>query len=257
VSALVDGQWSAAQKTMRDLVQQQTDASPIEPPDEDALVEKLRDCPVPHETIDGEVGQPLFTRTVTKAVAVGTAATAEAQEMPAVLKPTLGAVRKLTLLAYRLTKVNHGNRRALALTGLALAVGGFIPLLLGNVVAGIGGFVAVGAGVYLMLLVSWRGLHTFWTWVGVIATAIAIAIAVALTIDDVREWLLETPNAKRHQGWVSVHVLPRLRETSWHAPLVWILLVLLVVGIGAWIVSLRSRLKKAKAKAKAVAPVDS
>ena len=206
---------------------------------------------MPHETIEGEVGQPLFTRTVTKAVAVGTAATAEAREMPAVLKPALGSVRKLSLLAYRLAKVNHGNQLRVAITGLVVALIGFGLLLTKNVVLGVGGFVAIGAGVFLLLLVSWRDLKTFLQWLGIIATTLAIAVAIALTSDGVREWLFETPAKPKDQGWVSLHVLPWLRETCWHAPVAWIVFVLVVAGIGAWIVSLQKRLKKAKEKAKA------
>jgi hypothetical protein len=249
--AVTSGQWSEAQNSMRDLILEQLALGPSGPDVEQRLVAKLRDCPVSQETIAGEVGQPLFTRTVTKAVAVATAATAEAQEMPTVLKPALGAVRKLTLLAYRLAAVNGGNARKLAVTGVALAVLGFVMLFTGYVVVGLTGVVVIGAGVYLVLLVSWRNIHHFWGWVGFLAAVAAVTVGIALFSDDVRGTLFDTPKAKKGQGWVSEHGLPWLRNPCWRAPVVWFGLVLLIVGVATTIVVLSKKSKKKKEAAAA------
>ena len=72
------------------------------------MVAKLNDCPVPREKLGNEIGEPLFTRTVTKAAAVAAAATAETPEIPFVLRPVLATIRGATLLVYRLAALTHG-----------------------------------------------------------------------------------------------------------------------------------------------------
>ncbi len=247
-AAVTSDHWNTAQESLRKWLDQQPLPTLGGPVLEELLVEKLQSCPVPAETLEREVGQPLFTKTVTKAAAVGAAATAEAKELPTVLKPTLGVVRKATLLAYRLAAVNRGNGRALAFGGALLAVIGFVMLATSQLVLGLTGVVVMGAGIYLLLLVTWRDIKTFGAVVGFVAAGLAITAGVALFADGVRSWLFDTPALQKDQGWVSEDVLPWLRSPAWHAPVVWFALVLLVTGVGLTIATLSKRVKAAEAK---------
>lgn len=246
-AALVDGRWTKEQQKARAKVQEQLATASIGPDAQTLLVEKLKDCPVPSQTLADEAGQPLFTRTVTKAVAVGTAATAEAKEMPAVLRPTLAAVRRITLLAYRLAAVTRGNRRMIAVTGLLLTIAGVLLSVWGQGVFGVTGAVAVAVGVYVLVLVTSRNLAALVTWIGGLAAAAAIAFGIVLwSNDDFRTWLFETPKRQQHQGWVSREVLPWLLDPAWRAPAVWFGLVAVVTGLGLTIVVLAEKLHHAR-----------
>ena len=228
-------------------VQEQLATASIGPDAQTLLVEKLQDCPVPSQTLADEAGQPLFTRTVTKAVAVGTAATAEAKEMPAVLRPTLAAVRRITLLAYRLAAVTRGNRRMIAVIGVLLTIAGVLLSVWGQGLFGVTGAVAVAVGVYVLVLVTSRNLAALVTWIGGLAAAAAIAFGIVLwSNDDFRTWLFETPKRQQHQGWVSREVLPWLLDPAWRAPAVWFGLVAVVTGLGLTIVVLAEKLHHAR-----------
>ena len=254
-TAVTTGRWATAQHDMRKWLKEQSAPFATEANVEQRLVEKLGDCPVPGETLAKEVGEPLFTRTVTKAAAVASAATAEAKEMPAVLKPALGTVRKMTLLAYRLAAVNGGNARKLAATGALLVVLGFLMLWIDQVFVGITGVVAIGTGVYLLMFVSWNKIRHFWGWVGFLLAGAAITAGIVLLCDDVRGTLFDTPAAKKGQGWASEHALPWLRDSSWHATAVWFGFVLVVAGFVATIIGLSKKARKnQKDKAPKTAP---
>jgi hypothetical protein len=169
----------------------------------------------------------LFTRTVTKAVAVGTAATAEAQEMPAVLHPVLAVVRSATLLAYRLAAVTRGRSRALATAGAGVLLLGVALLLTSHLFLGLSGFVLVLTGVYLLLFVGWRRLEGIGQWIWYVLAGLAVAMAIALACGPVRRWLFDNGT---NPGVVTEHVIPHLRSSVWLAPVVFLVVVALVAG---------------------------
>jgi patatin-related protein len=246
-AANATGNWSEAQKQALAFIEKLPQPTLTDPVQETLLIEKLRVCPVPDETLAGESGEPLFTRTVTKAIAVAAAATTEAPELPAVVKPALGTVRKMTLLAYRLAAATRGNARSLALGGAFFLVVGILLLATSQVILGLTGVAVLGAGVYLLLLVSWHNIRNFWQLVGFIATGLVVIAAVVLSFGSVREWLFGPPTApKKAQGFVGETVLPWLRSPWYAAPLVLVLLVVVIAGIAAWIAWLRRELEKAK-----------
>jgi hypothetical protein len=224
--AITDGGWSEEQAKLRDQLAAVPPPS-LSGPDVQGLLQKLREIPVPKETLQHEVGEPLFTRTVTKAVAVGTAATAEAQEMPAVLHPVLAVVRSATLLAYRLAAVTRGRSRALATAGAGVLLLGVALLLTSHLFLGLSGFVLVLTGVYLLLFVGWRRLEGIGQWIWYVLAGLAVAMAIALACGPVRRWLFDDGT---NPGVVTEHVIPHLRSSVWLAPVVFLVVVALVAG---------------------------
>ena len=228
-AAVTDGRWSPEQKALRAWAAKQPPPN-LNGPEPEALLAKLRDCPVPKETLTGEFGEPLFTRTVTKATAVVTAATAEARELPAVLRPGLATVRAATLLAYRLATVTRGWPRSVAAAG-AVALGvGVLLASTSYAVLGVGGTVLIVAGTYLLLLVGWRRFESLSDVVAYILLGLGLAVGAALAVDPVRSWLFDD---KTSHGVVSRHVLPWLRDPAWHAPLGFGVFIVIFLGCGS------------------------
>ena len=62
---------------------------------------------------------------------------------------------------------------------------------------GFTGVVILGAGVYLLLLVSWRKLHTWGDWVRRAIIGLVVVAAFALFLSDrFRAWLFDTPDSE-------------------------------------------------------------
>ena len=226
--AVTSGDWDEAQRSLREWLATAPQPS-LTGPDRSELLAKLQTCPVPKERLGDEVGEPLFTRTVSKAVAVATAATAEAQEMPTVVKPVLGTVRTMTLLAYRLAAVTRGRFRAVVLAGAALTILGIVLLATAHVFLGFTGVVVMGAGIYLLLLASWKSLRSAGDVIAYIVTGAVLIVAGVLFFDRPRGWLFDTPESKH--GIVTQDVLPWLRDPAWHAPVVFLALAALIAGV--------------------------
>jgi hypothetical protein len=234
--ALQSGHWNDNQKQLRAWVDDNPPAT-LGHPDEDALIAKLDECEIAKETLRGEIGEPLFTRTVTKAAAVTAAASAGAQELPAVLRPAFATLRSMTLLAYRLAKFTGGWPRKVATVGAITLLVGIILAWTKQFVLGLSGLVLILAGVYLLLLIAWRRSKLVTAILRFVALGIVIAAIIVLFIPRVRDDLFAS------DGWVNEHVLPWLHDPSWHAPLVFAALAALVAG--AIYAALRSSKKNA------------
>jgi hypothetical protein len=70
--AAASGHWTRAHQWLWRLSEQQAANVPSQP-DDRLVASRLRDCPVPDETLETEIGEPLLTRTFTKAAAVAAA----------------------------------------------------------------------------------------------------------------------------------------------------------------------------------------
>ena len=149
--------------------------------------------------------------------------------MPTVVKPTLGTVRTMTLLAYRLAAVTRGRFRAVVLAGAALTILGIVLLATADVFLGFTGVVVMGAGIYLLLLASWKSLRSAGDVIAYIVTGAVLIVAGVLFFDRPRGWLFDTPESKH--GIVTQDVLPWLRDPAWHAPVVFLALAALIAGV--------------------------
>jgi patatin-related protein len=227
-AAVMTGKWNEEQTKLRDWATSEPPPT-LSGPETEELIEMLRTCPVPQETLKGEVGEPLFTRTVTKATAVVTAATAEAKEMPVVLKPVLATVRAATLLAYRVATVTRGSARLVAGIGAGLLVLGVILASTSYVVVGVSGLVLMSAGIFLLLVVGWSSFDTAFDYIAYILLGLGLAVAGVLFMDRVRSWLFDHDGS---HGFISRTVLPWLRDPAWHAPLAFLGFVTVVLGAG-------------------------
>lgn len=204
------------------------DSEPQAGADLNELVKQLKDCPVPKETFATEFGEPLFTRTVTKATAVAAAATADADELPTVLRPSFAGLRTITLIAYRVAAFTKGNARTVAAIGAAMLAVGLLFATLVDSLVGVSGAAVAAVGAFLLLLVGLR--QRSWWKRGLIAALIAVLIGagVALLCESVRTWLFGSPTEK---GLLQDDVLPWLRETDWHAAAVYAATVLVIVTV--------------------------
>ncbi len=182
------------------------------------LAELFRSSPVPAQTFETEVGQPLLARTVTKALATSTAALTAFTAEVAALKPLFTSLRGVTLTTYQATKATRATPRALLLAGMVLIVVGFVLAAGWGNLLGLGGVGLVVAGLAIVALgvwgLSWRGLK-------VLLGALLLLLVVAPSLPWVRHWLfapgpgspgIATPALKAFPGW--------LASTWWHPTVV-------------------------------------
>jgi hypothetical protein len=232
--ALMNGHWSEEQRKFRKWAHDHPPG--VSTGDEQMLLEKLPDCPVPREKLLDEFGEPLFTRTVTKATAVAAAVTSSAKELPVVVRPAFASVRSATLIAYRLAVVTRGWPRRVFLAGAAAtALGILVAVVFGSVV-GIAGGALAAAGIYLMLLVGVRAV-TGWGWVlwCVLLALVGVAFFVMWAWHS---WLFGKGNrsdfgviGNHLLSWLNVTVLPWLRDDWWNTALVFAILLAIFAGI--------------------------
>ena len=112
---------------------------------------------------------------------------------------------------------------------------GYIVLLAtAHVFLGFTGVVVMGAGVYLLLLASWKSLRSAGDIIAFILTGAVLILAGVLFFDRPRGWLFDTPESEH--GFVSQDVLPWLRDPVWHAPVVFLALAALIVGVTVLVV---------------------
>jgi patatin-related protein len=224
--AAASGHWTREQRTVRRLSEQQA-ANTHGQPDARLLVTKLRDCPVPDETLAAEIGEPLFTRTIAKAAAVAAAIASGAADRPSLLKATFAAARHTTLAGYRAVGLTSGQPRALIAGGTALLVLGLVAVIQGSSLLGLTGIVLVLTGAYLAALGTWslslRMLR--------LTAAVIVAGVVLLPgTPAARSWLFGDgcgPPACSGTGQAG-HLLPWFRG-SWHWPIFALLVVLLLL----------------------------
>jgi hypothetical protein len=111
---------------------------------------------VPDETLSGEVGTSLFTKTATKAVAVATAAMTNLEHPPVALKPLMTSARTVTLTGYRATGVTGGRARRLIALGCVLLAAGAILAIQHAILLGFTGVDLALTGAYLVVLGTWK-----------------------------------------------------------------------------------------------------
>jgi hypothetical protein len=225
--AAASGHWTREQRMVRRLSEQEA-ANTSSQPDNRLLAARLRDCPVPDETLAAEIGEPLLTRTIMKAAAVAAAIASGTADRPPLLKATFGAARHTTLAGYRATGLTSGQPRALIAGGIALLVLGLVAVIQGSSLLGLTGIVLVLTGAYLIALGTWslslRMLR-------LIAAVIVAGVVLLPGTPAARSWLFGDgcgPPACSGTGQAG-HLLPWFRG-SWHWP-IFALLVVLLLGV--------------------------
>ena len=205
----------------------------------------LSTCPIADETLSGEIGTPLFTRTVTQALAVATqAGTATSGKPPATLAPAISTARTVTTAAYLVTKGTGGGAKALIWLGL-LALGvGIASMFVTIPIVGAAGLAVLFTGAILLGVGLWR--RSLYVAGLVIALAIVL-IAAAPWLPYLHHYLF---------SWLARTALPFMD----HHPWVWTALFLLVLMPPLWMLAgefsrRRIRLKAAQQMA-AATPVN-
>jgi patatin-related protein len=226
--AAASGHRTRAQKKVRQLNDQQAATVPAQP-DDRLLATKLRDCPIPDESLTREIGGPLFTRTVIKAAAVAAAIASGMTDHPYLLRATFTAARNTTLAGYRATRLTSGRPRALIAGGTALLILGLVAVIQGSSLLGLTGIALLLTGAYMTALGTWslslRVLRF---------TAVIIVSGVVLLpgTPAVRRWLFGdgcVSSACTGTGTAG-HLLPWFRG-PWHWPIFALLIVLFLLTL--------------------------
>jgi len=219
--AATSGRWTRNQQAIRQLNNQQAVT-----PDVQLLATKLRSCPVPDETLASEIGEPLFTRTISQAAAVAAAIASGTTDHPSPLRATLTAARHTTLAGYRAARLTSGRPRALITGGAALLILGLVAAIQGSSLLGLTGIVLLLTGAYMTALGTWSLSLRILRF-----TAVIIVSAVVLLPGTpvVRRWLFGdgcgSPECAGNGQ--AGHLLPWFRG-PWHWPIFALLIVLLL-----------------------------
>jgi hypothetical protein len=224
--AAARGHWTREQRRLRRLSEQHAANVPAQP-DDRLLATRLGDCPVPDETLAAEIGEPLFTRTITKAAAVAVSIASGAAERPPLLKATFAAARHTTLAGYRAAGLTRGQPRALIAGGIVLLVLGLVAVIQGSSLLGLTGIALVLTGAYLTALGTWSLSLRMLRFTGAVIVA---GVVLLPGTPAARSWLFGDgcgPPACPGAGQAG-HLLPWFRG-SWHWPIFALLVVLLLL----------------------------
>jgi patatin-related protein len=186
------------------------------------VAETLPTCPIPDERIDGEISTPLFTRTVTQALAVATAAgTTTSEKPPATLAPAFSTARTVTTAAYLVTRETRAGAKTLIWLGL-LALGvGIASMFVTIPIVGTVGLAALFVGAILLGVGLWRR--------SLYVAGLVIALGIALIA--AAPWL---PYLHSHLfSWLRTTAVPFMEHHAW----VWTALFLLVLVPPAWMLA--------------------
>ncbi len=179
----------------------------------------LNSCPIADEKLDGEIGTPLFNRTVTQALAVTTeAGTATSGKPPATLAPAISTARTVTTAAYLVTKGTGAGAKTLIWLGL-LALGiGIASMFVSTPIVGTIGLAVLLTGAILLGVGLWRR--------SLYVAGLVIALAIALIA--AAPWL---PYLHQHLfSWLTNTAVPFMDHHAW----VWTALFLLVLMPPLW-----------------------
>ncbi|MFD0169210.1 patatin-like protein [Streptomyces decoyicus] len=233
-SAAVSRHWSRQQRKLIDSARESGVA--VEPVNAQAVAAALATCPIPDETLAKELGQPLFTRTVTKALATATGALTGFKEPPRSVKPFFSSARTVTMVAYRAAGLTSGSPRVLTVLGLAFTALAIWAMNGDGALLGLTAVVLLVIGFLLLALAAWglsrRLLPAF------LALILAALIVIGATVK--RSWLFGTKAEKppccgaepyADAGWVGRNVLPWLQESAWHPLIAFAGLIVLSVLI--------------------------
>jgi patatin-related protein len=176
-------------------------------------------CPIPDERLDGEVGTPLFTRTVTQTLAVATAAgTTTRRKPPVSLAPAISTARTATATAYLATRETHGDGKRLVWFGL-LALGiGIASMFVAVPFVGAAGVLMVLVGAILLGVGLWRRAIPV---AGLIGALGIILIAAAPWLPFLHDRLF---------SWLERTALPFIEQHAW----TWTALFLFVLIPPVW-----------------------
>lgn len=187
-----------------------------------ALLDK---CPVAGEKFSSDMGTPLMLRTVTKAAATTTAMVASISQLPGLVKPSVSAVRTVSLSSYRLATATRGKTRYFIIGGLVLLIAGILAATQSATVLGISGLIAALAGGYAVTIAAWQLRSRLFAALLVITVVVGVA---SLTSSVVRRGLFGT--SSNDPGYVGRHI--HWLATAWWHPLVVIGIVALLVAVG-------------------------
>jgi patatin-related protein len=177
----------------------------------------LNACQIPAEKITGEIGSPLFTRTVVRATAVAAKMVDPGRATPGPLRPILSSARTVTSLANRVTSLGPAARHPL-LAGLYLIALGVLASTSTIKLLSAAGLLAVPVGV---LLISVGAARRILTALAVITVAAGVALAAAPSLPILRDHLFP---------WLENTVIPNLASH----PAQWAILVLFVLLPPLW-----------------------
>ena len=197
----------------------------------------LAHCPIPDETLTEEHDRatPLFLRTATKSAAVATSALTAFQKPPASLAPAFTIARTITRTAWVATDRTHGNRRLSLLAGVLLMVLGIAALVSHSLLLGVPGLAALGAGVLVVAIATWRSVPRI----------VGAVLALALVVLAAAPWL---PWLDDHlRSWLQHTAIPFLFRDKWAWPFVFLLLLLPAVTSIIRVALPRKQLKAATA----------
>ncbi|MDX6245240.1 MAG: hypothetical protein QOE76_2963 [Frankiales bacterium] len=179
-----------------------------------AVANLLRCCPVPAETLDSQRRTPLFLRTVTRSIAVATAAGTAMKDTPASLRPTFATARSITHTAYLATDRTGGKRRTMTFAGAGLLTCGVLAMLSHTVWLGLPGLVMFGAGALLLALCVGRTM----------VSVLQVVVALGVVLVAAAPWL---PFLSDHlYTWLDRSLVPWLHRERWAWPVI-VLLVLI------------------------------
>ena len=195
---------------------------------------------MPQETLGEERGEPLFTRTVTKATAVATAAATAVKKPPATINVVFRTARTTTLTGYRAADfVGFWPRRIIA-AGAIIATLGVLLGAQGSAVLGLTGVVLVLAGLYLIAFGVWSTSTRIF---GALLALTLVVAVFALAIPATRRFLFGTDDGT-DEGWVTEHLVPWMRDRWW--ALLLILVIIVAVPAAASYVARRRAVDRAK-----------
>ncbi|MCZ4125232.1 patatin-like protein [Streptomyces sp. H39-S7] len=192
------------------------------------IAEQLATCPVPDESLAKEVGEPLFTRTVTKALATTTACVTAVREPPLSVASFFTSARTVTLVGYRTAVATGGWPRRGAFWGSVLIVLGIVALTLDFTLVRLTGVGAIVAGVLLLSLAAWGWRR----WI-IPALSGLVVLAVVSAVTFGRGPAFGTAKCDQEcdsVGWVGRVILPWLSK-DWWQPLVGFAALALVAGV--------------------------
>jgi patatin-related protein len=174
--------------------------------------------PVPTETLAGQVGTPLMSRTASKALATATAAIGGEPRIPKPARPAMSFARTVTLATYRITKITNGTTRQLLIAGVGAVIIGIALAIQQGTLMGFTGTAILLAGALMLVLglwgLSWRALGAFLSFLAVLAVAM-------LALPFSRHWLFASGSTnqglvfRNAQSWVTW-----LNDAWWHPLLV-------------------------------------
>jgi len=170
----------------------------------------LSACPVPHETLETELGTPLMVRTAAKAAGVTAAAVHSMPQLPGPVRPFTSTIRTVTLAGYRVINLAQAWPRRLILAGLALLLAG--GLLAGGQsgVFGLTGGLIAAVGGYLLVFGAWQTSRAV---MAAVLSATVAGAAGSLTIPAVRRGLFVDEHGR--SGWLTGRVY-WLGQQWWH-----------------------------------------